>query len=107
MTGEPCSTCRPNLTLVPDWITVATETMYRELIAGDLERKIPKSRQGTSLQTLQELRRVDQALFAVVMEAQSHWVSTRKVDDLVKALGAEWSTWSPTPPPCCALSSQY
>ena len=34
-------------------------------------------------------RRVDQALFAVVMEAYLHGVSTRKVDDLVKALGAD------------------
>src|SRR5665647_3950680 len=33
--------------------------------------------------------RVDQALFAVVMEAYLHGVSTRKVDDLVKALGAD------------------
>jgi transposase-like protein len=31
---------------------------------------------------------VDQALFAVIMEAYLHGVSTRKVDDLVKALGA-------------------
>jgi putative transposase len=30
---------------------------------------------------------VDQALFAVVMEAYVHGVSTRKVDDLVQALG--------------------
>jgi putative transposase len=34
-------------------------------------------------------RRVDQALFAVVMEAYLHRVSTRKVDDLVNALGAD------------------
>jgi putative transposase len=32
---------------------------------------------------------VDQALFAVVMEAYLHGVSTRKVDDLVKALGMD------------------
>ena len=32
---------------------------------------------------------MDQALYAVVMEAYLHGVSTRKVDDLVKALGAE------------------
>jgi hypothetical protein len=30
---------------------------------------------------------VDQALFAVVMEAYLHSVSTRKIDDLVKAMG--------------------
>src|ERR687886_594156 len=33
--------------------------------------------------------RVGQALFAVVMEAYLHGVSTRKVDDLVRALGAD------------------
>jgi len=38
---------------------------------------------------LERRRRVDQALFAVVMEAYVHGVSTRKVDDLVKALGAD------------------
>jgi putative transposase len=38
---------------------------------------------------LERRRRVDQALFAVVMEAYLHGVSTRKVDDLVRALGAD------------------
>jgi transposase-like protein len=38
---------------------------------------------------LERRRRVDQALFAVVMEAYLHGVSTRKVDDLVKALGID------------------
>jgi putative transposase len=38
---------------------------------------------------LERRRRIDQALFAVVMEAYLHGVSTRKVDDLVKALGAD------------------
>ncbi|WP_298753240.1 transposase, partial [uncultured Serinicoccus sp.] len=32
-------------------------------------------------------RRIDQALYAVVMEAYVHGVSTRSVDDLVVALG--------------------
>ena len=58
--------------------------------AGDLDLKIPKLRAGTFFPALLERRRrVDQALFAVVMEAYLHGVSTRKVDDLVKALGAE------------------
>jgi hypothetical protein len=35
-----------------------------------------------------ERRRIDHALFTVVMEADLHGVSTRKVDDLVRALGA-------------------
>ena len=58
--------------------------------AGDLELRIPKLRAGSFFPALLERRRrVDQALFAVVMEAYLHGVSTRKVDDLVKALGAE------------------
>jgi putative transposase len=58
--------------------------------AGDLSLKIPKLRQGSFFPSLLERRRrVDQALFAVVMEAYLHGVSTRKVDDLVKALGAD------------------
>ncbi|MBB5779365.1 hypothetical protein HD596_006121 [Nonomuraea jabiensis] len=58
--------------------------------AGDLELQIPKLRTGSFFPSLLERRRrVDQALFAVVMEAYLHGVSTRKVDDLVKALGAD------------------
>jgi len=49
-----------------------------------------KLRQGTFFPALWERRRrVDQALFAVVMEAYLHGVSTRKVDDLVKNFGAD------------------
>ena len=59
--------------------------------AGDLELRIGKVRSGKSFfpSLLERRRRVDQALFAVVMEAYLHGVSTRKVDDLVKALGAD------------------
>jgi putative transposase len=57
--------------------------------AGDLELRIPRLRTGSFFPSLLERRRrVDRALFAVVMEAYVHGVSTRKVDDLVKALGA-------------------
>jgi putative transposase len=58
--------------------------------AGDLELRIPKLRTGSFFPSLLERRRrVEQALFAVVMEAYLHGVSTRTVDDLVKALGAD------------------
>ena len=57
--------------------------------AGDIELQIPKLRTGSFFPSLLERRRrIDRALFAVVMEAWVHGVSTRKVDDLVKALGA-------------------
>lgn len=56
--------------------------------AGDVELKIPKLRQGSFFPSLLERRRrIDRALFAVVMEAYVHGISTRKVDDLVQALG--------------------
>ena len=56
--------------------------------AGDLALRIPKLRSGSFFPALLDRRRrVDQALFAVVMEAYVHGVSTRKVDDLVQALG--------------------
>ena len=58
--------------------------------AGDLELKIPKLRKGSFFPSvLERRRRIDQALYAVVMEAYVHGVSTRKVDDLVQALGIE------------------
>jgi putative transposase len=58
--------------------------------AGDLELRIPKLRAGSFFPSLLERRRrIDQALFAVVMEAYLHGVSTRKVDDLLRALGAD------------------
>lgn len=58
--------------------------------AGQLDLRIPKLRQGSFFPSLLERRRrVHQALFAVVMEAYVHGVSTRKVDDLVRALDAE------------------
>ena len=58
--------------------------------AGDLELKIPRLRTGSFFPSLLERRRrVDQSLFAVIMEAYLHGTSTRKVDDLVKALGAD------------------
>ena len=56
--------------------------------AGDVELAIPKLREGSFFPSLLERRRrIDRALYAVVMEAYVHGVSTRKVDDLVKALG--------------------
>jgi putative transposase len=57
--------------------------------AGDVELRIPKLRRGSFFPSiLERRRRIDRALFAVVMEAYVHGVSTRKVDDLVGALGA-------------------
>ena len=58
--------------------------------AGDLSLKIPKIRKGSFFPSiLERRRRIDEALYAVVIEAYVHGVSTRKVDDLVQALGVD------------------
>ena len=58
--------------------------------AGDVELRIPKLREGSFFPALLEpRRRIDRALLAVVMEAYVHGTSTRKVDDLVRALGVD------------------
>jgi putative transposase len=47
--------------------------------AGDLELRIPRLRTGSFFPSLLERRRrVDQSLFAVIMEAYLHGTSTRK-----------------------------
>jgi transposase-like protein len=56
--------------------------------AGAIELKVPRVRDGSYFPSLLEpRRRAERALSAVVQEAYVHGVSTRKVDDLVKALG--------------------
>ena len=58
--------------------------------AGDLAVGIPKLRVGSFFPSLLEpRRRIDQALYAVVMEAYVNGVSTRSVDDLVAAMGVD------------------
>ena len=58
--------------------------------AGDLQLGIPKLRRGSFFpELLERRRRIDQALYAVVMEAYVNGVSTRSVDDLVAAMGVD------------------
>jgi putative transposase len=58
--------------------------------AGDVELSIPKLRVGSFFPALLEpRRRVDRALWAVIMTAYVTGTSTRKVDDLVRALGVD------------------
>jgi transposase-like protein len=55
---------------------------------GTVELKVPRVRDGGYFPSLLEpRRRAERALSAVVQEAYVHGVSTRKVDELVKALG--------------------
>jgi putative transposase len=56
--------------------------------AGRVELKIPKLRQGSYFPEFLEPRRTaEKALTAVIQEAYIQGISTRSVDDLVKALG--------------------
>lgn len=56
--------------------------------AGDIQLAVPKLRSGSFVPSiLSSRRRIDQALYGVVMEAYVQGVSTRAVDDLVVALG--------------------
>ena len=56
--------------------------------AGSVELKIPKLRKGSYFPGFLEPRRTaEKALAAVIQEAYVHGVSTRSVDELVKAMG--------------------
>ena len=59
-----------------------------ETRAGTVELRIPRLRKGSYFPAFLEPRRMaEKALAAVVQEAYVHGVSTRSVDDLVKAMG--------------------
>jgi putative transposase len=65
---------------------------YRDRVwetrAGAVELRIPKLRKGSYFPGFLEPRRMaEKALTSVIQEAYIHGVSTRSVDDLVKALG--------------------
>ena len=59
--------------------------------AGTIELAVPKLREGTYYPAwlLTHRRRAEQALASVVAQAYIEGVSTRRVDDLVKAMGIE------------------
>ena len=59
-----------------------------ETRAGTVELRIPRLRKGSYFPGFLEPRRLaEKALTAVIQEAYIHGVSTRSVDDLVKAMG--------------------
>ena len=59
-----------------------------ETRAGTVELRIPKLRKGSYFPGFLEPRRMaEKALTAVIQEAYVHGISTRSVDDLVRAMG--------------------
>jgi putative transposase len=72
--------------------------------AGDVALSIPKLRAGSFFPSvLEPRRRIDQAMYAVVMEAYVHGVSTRAVDDLVVAMGGSGISKSEVSRICAGL----
>src|SRR5271167_4973135 len=60
-----------------------------ETRAGTVELRVPKLRKGSYFPSFLEPRRMaEKALTAVIQEAYIQGVSTRSVDDLVRAMGA-------------------
>ena len=75
--------------------------------AGDLTVKIPKVRTGSFFPALlHPRRRIDVALHAVVMQAYVEGVSTRRVDDLVVALGGTGISKSEVSRICAKLDAE-
>jgi len=71
---------------------------------GTIELKIPKVTAGTYFPSLLEpRRRAEKALHAVICEAYVKGISTRKVDDLVRALGMDGISRSEVSRICKAL----
>ena len=74
---------------------------------GTIELAVPRVRDGNYFPSLLEpRRRAERALLAVVQEAYVSGVSTRRVDDLVRALGIEGISRSEVSRICAALDAE-
>jgi transposase-like protein len=74
---------------------------------GTVELAIPRVRDGSYFPSLLEpRRRAERALLAVVQEAYVSGVSTRRVDDLVRALGIEGISKSEVSRICASLDAE-
>jgi putative transposase len=78
-----------------------------ETRAGTVELRIPKLRRGSYFPGFLEPRRTaERALVAVIQEAYVHGVSTRAVDDLVRAMGASGVSKSQVSRLCAELDER-
>ncbi len=74
---------------------------------GSVALAIPRVRDGSYFPSLLEpRRRAERALLAVVQEAYLNGVSTRRVDDLVRALGIDGISKSEVSRMCAALDAE-
>jgi len=74
---------------------------------GTLELAIPKLRKGAYFPSfLEPRRRAEQAFVSIIQEAYVHGVSTRKVEDLVQAMGVESLSKSEVSRICQGLDEQ-
>ncbi len=75
--------------------------------AGTIDLRIPKLREGSYLPPfLEPRRRSEQALLAVIQQAYVEGVSTRRVEDLVQALGCDGISRSEVSRICQTLDVQ-
>jgi putative transposase len=75
--------------------------------AGTIDLRIPRLREGSYLPAfLEPRRRSEQALLAVIQQAYVEGVSTRRVEDLVQALGCSGISKSQVSRICGALDEQ-
>ena len=91
MTPAWPKTSAPNRTSATASVAIGFDGSRKRTLstrAGDIEIALPKLRQGSYYpEFLERRRRIDQALYGVIMTAYSKGVSTRKVDKLVEAMG--------------------
>ena len=74
--------------------------------AGTVELRIPKLRKGSYFPGFLEPRRMaEKALTAVIQEAYIQGISTRSVDELVRAMGMEGDQQEPGLAACAARST--
>jgi transposase-like protein len=74
---------------------------------GSIELQVPRVRDGSIFPSLLEpRRRAEKALMAVVQEAYVQGISTRRVDDLVQALGMQGISKSQVSRRCAELDKE-